>query len=75
MTRAGIAQIVRGDLQRGDAAEDLIHFPEQRVRFVGRNQAPTHQIEQADTKLRFGMPQYLADRWLRHIQPARSRTD
>jgi hypothetical protein len=64
MASACISQIVGGNLQRGDAAEDLIYFAKQRVRFVGRNQAPAHQIEQADAKLRFGMPQNLADRWL-----------
>jgi hypothetical protein len=50
------------------------------VRFVGRNQASTHQIEQADAQLRFGqlrfgVPKYLADGWLRHIQSARGHTD
>ena len=75
MASACISQIVGGNLQRGDAAEDLIYFAKQRVRFVGRNQAPAHQIEQADAKLRFGVPQNLADRWLRHIQAARSRAN
>jgi hypothetical protein len=56
MASACISQIVGGNLQRGDAAEDLIYFAKQRVRFVGRNQAPAHQIEQADAKLRFGVP-------------------
>ncbi len=75
MPTADVADVRDRLLQRQQAVVDVLDLDEQRVRLVGGDQPPAHQLEQLETQLVLGVVQDLADRWLGDVQRTCRGTD